>query len=95
VAPGDAHIGLPTGVTASPAQKLALSQAMERLRSEHPRAAQVVFLRFFCDLNTEQIAEALGCGTRSVERDWKFARAWLNARLGDGADTKVDGGKPT
>jgi RNA polymerase sigma factor (TIGR02999 family) len=69
------------GQTASPEQKLAVSQAIERLQREHPRAAQVVFLRFFCDLSAPRIAEAMSMSQRAVERDWAFARAWLATEL--------------
>ena len=70
-----------TAVTATPAQKLAVHQALERLQQEHPRAAQVVFWRFFCAFTMPEIAEAMSVGIRSVERDWVFARTWLESEL--------------
>jgi transposase len=34
-------------------------------------------LKFFGGLSIEEIAEVLGIGHATVERDWKMARAWL------------------
>ena len=50
---------------------------LERLSDAHPRAAEVVKLRFFAGLTGEQAAEVLGISARSVDQLWAFARAWL------------------
>lgn len=60
--------------------------ALDRLRHLHPRKAQVVELRFFGGLNPQEVAQVLqstGVETsvRTVERDWRFARAWLENEL--------------
>jgi len=68
---------------ATPAQKLAVHQAMERLGVDEPRAAQVVFYRFYCGLTMPQIAETLAISQRCAERDWTRARVWLAAELSD------------
>jgi DNA-directed RNA polymerase specialized sigma24 family protein len=39
-------------------------------------------LRFFAGLSNEETAHALSSSTRSVERGWRFARAWLARELG-------------
>jgi RNA polymerase sigma-70 factor, ECF subfamily len=62
---------------------VALDQALERFSREFPRQARVVELRFFGGLTSEETAEVLrGCeadvSSRTVERDWRFARAWLH-----------------
>lgn len=62
---------------------LALTQELGELEREHPRKAEVVTLRFFGGLEMNEIAELLGLTTRTVERDWRFARAWLNSRLAE------------
>ena len=64
---------------------LALDEAIEQLRAEKPHMAEVVVLRYFTGLNLEQTAEVIGRSVTSVKRDWRFSRAWLSARLGDGA----------
>jgi RNA polymerase sigma factor (TIGR02999 family) len=56
---------------------LALDEAMDRLEKEEPQAAQVVKLRYFAGVTTEQAAAALGISPRAAERDWAYARAWL------------------
>jgi RNA polymerase sigma factor (TIGR02999 family) len=60
---------------------LALDAALTRLQAEHPERAQVVLLRHFAGLGEAEIAEVLGVTTRTVERAWRFARAWLHAAL--------------
>ena len=47
-----------------------------------PRAARVVQLRYFAGLTLEQIAQALDVHRATVDRDWRFARAFLHAQLG-------------
>lgn len=68
---------------------LALDEAMEHLKHEHPRKHQVVMLRFFAGLTAEQTAELLGTTSSTVARDWRFARASLYQDLAD--DPKHDG----
>lgn len=60
---------------------LALDAALTRLQAEHPERAQVVLLRHFAGLGEAEIAEVLGVSVRTVERAWRFARAWLHAAL--------------
>jgi len=60
---------------------LAVQEALEELEKSQPRAVQVVELRFFAGLTEEETAEVLGVSPITVKRDWKFARAWLLARL--------------
>ena len=56
---------------------LGLDDALARLTSLDPRKGQIVDLKFFAGLNTEEIAEVLQVSASTVERDWRFARAWL------------------
>lgn len=56
---------------------LDLHDALTDLGESDPRKAQIVELKFFGGLTTEEIAETLGVSVATVERDWKFARAWL------------------
>ena len=66
-----------TAIDAPPEDLLALDEALSRLSREHPRQHQVVMLRFFAGLAAEEAAELLGITSRTVERDWRFARASL------------------
>lgn len=60
------------------ADLIALDSALERLE---PRQRQVVEYRFFGGLEEREIAELLGVTTRTVQRDWVKARAWLYREL--------------
>jgi RNA polymerase sigma factor (TIGR02999 family) len=60
---------------------LALDEALQQLEQASPRAARVVELRYFAGLTLEQVADNLDLNTRTVDRDWQFARAFLNNLL--------------
>ncbi len=60
---------------------LALDEALGRLESQDGELAEVVRLRYFAGLNVEQTAELLGVATRTVEKRWSLARAWLRRAL--------------
>ena len=63
--------------TAADDRVLLINEALERLEQENPEVARVVVLKFFGGLNTHEAAEALSISTRTVERQWNFAKAWL------------------
>jgi RNA polymerase sigma factor (TIGR02999 family) len=58
-----------------------LDEALRRLERDHPREAEIVMLRYFAGMTNEQVGHALGVSTRTVERGWRFARAWLHGEL--------------
>jgi RNA polymerase sigma factor (TIGR02999 family) len=60
---------------------LVLDEALTSLAAEHERAARVVELRFFGGLTVDQAASLLDVSPRTIELDWRFARAWLLERL--------------
>jgi len=60
-----------------PPNILALDEALERLAVEEKTAADVVKLRYFAGLTTEQAAAALGISVRTANRHWAYAKAWL------------------
>ena len=62
-------------------QALALDTALQQLERDDPRAARVVELRYFAGLSLEQIAEMLEVTRRTIDRDWRFARAFLHGQL--------------
>lgn len=61
---------------------LDLHTALEELAAFAPEAARVVEMRFFGGSTAEETARVLGVSTRTVEREWRSARAWLYTRLG-------------
>lgn len=60
---------------------IALDDALQRLAALDGRLARVVELRFFGGLTEDQVATTLGVTTRTVQRDWAKARAWLHAQI--------------
>jgi len=54
-----------------------LHEALERLQQLDWRKGRVVELKYFGGLTTEEIAGVLEISGATVEREWKFARAWL------------------
>ena len=60
---------------------LALDEALRQLEAEDPRKAELVKLRFFAGLTTEQAAAALGVSTSTAEKDWAYARSWLRVAI--------------
>jgi RNA polymerase sigma factor (TIGR02999 family) len=71
----------PIAIT-SAEQALALDDALETLARTDARAAQVVEMRYFAGLSLEQVAETMGLARRTIDRDWRFARAFLHDQLG-------------
>ena len=61
---------------------LELNDALDALAAQMPRAARIVELKFFGGLTGEEIAEQLDISLRTVNNDWKFAKAWLYRELG-------------
>jgi RNA polymerase sigma factor (TIGR02999 family) len=62
-------------------QLVALESALRELEKEAPALARVVELRFFGGLTEVEIGEALERSERSVRRDWRKARAFLQVEL--------------
>jgi RNA polymerase sigma factor (TIGR02999 family) len=60
---------------------IALDLALDRLAAHDPRKARAVELLYFAGLTAEETARALGTTSRTVERDWAYARAWLLREL--------------
>jgi len=65
---------------------LCLDELIEKLAQDSPEAAAVVRLRFYAGLNVNDTATALGLHPGTVDRKWKYARAWLYRRW-EAADT--------
>jgi RNA polymerase sigma factor (TIGR02999 family) len=69
------------GLEGPPCDLLDLDDALRQLEEVSPRKVQIVALRFFAGLSMAEVAEILDVPLRTVEREWRFARAWLQARL--------------
>jgi RNA polymerase sigma factor (TIGR02999 family) len=60
---------------------LALDEALDHFAVDYPRQARVVELKYFMGLSIDEIGEVLKVEHATVERDWKFAQAWLHSEL--------------
>ena len=60
---------------------LELDEALIELEAERPRAAELVKLRYFCDMNLVKAAKVMGVCEKTASRYWKFAKAWLALRI--------------
>ncbi len=59
-----------------------LDEALATFEGEHPRAGQVVRLRYFGGMSNDEVAAELNLSSGTVKRDFAFARAWLGRALG-------------
>ena len=62
---------------------VSLSDAMTQLDSVDSQLARMVELRFFGGLGNKEVASVLGVSTRTCERGWLTARAFLKRQLGE------------
>ena len=60
-----------------------LDRALTELQEEDPNLVEVVLMRYFCGLTIAETADILEVSTRTVERRWRFARAWLRNQLSE------------
>jgi RNA polymerase sigma factor (TIGR02999 family) len=56
---------------------LLIDQALKELEKEDPKQARIVEMKFFGGLTNLEVAQNLGIGERSVDREWACAKAWL------------------
>jgi len=72
---------------------LALDEALTELEAADSRKARIVMLHYFAGLTLRETAQAIGVSLPTVEREWRFTRALLFARLG-GDRAQGDFSKP-
>ena len=60
---------------------LALDEALTRLGTEDPEAAQVVELHHFAGFSHELVADTLNITVYQARQKWMYARAWLQSEL--------------
>jgi RNA polymerase sigma factor (TIGR02999 family) len=60
---------------------VALDDALEKMFKQYPLEGRIIELRFFGGLTVEETAEILQVSPSSIERGWKFARAWLQCEM--------------
>jgi len=65
------------------AEVVAVDEALSRLASLDPRKARIVELRYFGAVGVEEIADLLGVSSRTIKREWRWAKAWLYREIGE------------
>lgn len=61
---------------------IAFDDALSKLEVLDPDAHRVVMLRCFTGMTMDEVASLLGIPKRTLERRWRFARAWLREESG-------------
>lgn len=78
---GAQKIDLEEGLAYTPEKDeivLALDEALIHLAEVHERQSKVVELKFFGGMKMQEIADELGVSIKTIEIDWRVAKAWLN-----------------
>lgn len=57
---------------------LEIDDALRKLEAHSARCARIVELHFFAGLPLDRVAEQLNISTRTVNREWRVARAFLH-----------------
>ncbi len=60
---------------------LAVHEALVELEQRDPLKAEIVLLRYFTGLTMDETAAILGLAERTLDRQWRYIRAWLMKRL--------------
>lgn len=80
---GAVHVTLSAAENAAfdDSEAFALDEALEALRALDARKCEVVELNYLLGLKREEIAEVIGVSVPTVDRELRFARAWLKQKL--------------
>lgn len=81
---GLARVDLDEVQIAAPAKDdelLGVSEALEKLAARDKKKAELVKLRYFVGLTTEEAADILGISIPTADRWWRYSRAWLYEEL--------------
>jgi RNA polymerase sigma factor (TIGR02999 family) len=79
-------VSLAAGEPDIAADLLTLDALLEQLGALDPRAMRILDMTYFAGLQRQDIADVLGISVQSVDRELRFARAWLSEQLGRGLE---------
>ncbi len=68
-------------LNAPPDELLAVHEALDTFAAQDAKAAELVKLRYFVGMTMDEAASALDLPTRSAERLWTYAKAWLQREI--------------
>ena len=63
------------------AELIAIDEALTRLNEIDPVKSRIVEMKFFGGLNTDEIAKIEKVSSRTIEREWRKAKAWLYGEI--------------
>lgn len=66
---------------------LAMDEVLRKLEALDKRKSEIVTLRYFAGMTIEEIASLYAVSARTIEREWRFTRAWLQNELGESPPT--------
>ena len=69
-------------VAAAGAEVLDVDRALEELQTFDERKCRMIELRYFLGFTSGETAELLKTSKATVDRELKFARGWIQERLG-------------
>jgi len=72
---------LPNDKSSQADKLIALDEALQKLAQKDKVKADLVKLRYFAGLTSEQTAKALGISHATAERYWDYARSWLRLEI--------------
>ncbi|HEX8076825.1 MAG TPA: sigma-70 family RNA polymerase sigma factor [Chthoniobacterales bacterium] len=81
---GQQRVTLDEAVAVAPQRDvnlLAVDEALTKLETIDPEKSRMVELRFFSGLSVEETAEVMGLSTRTIDRKWQTAKAWLHREI--------------
>jgi RNA polymerase sigma factor (TIGR02999 family) len=80
---GEVHVTLSAAENApqEEGEAFALDEALDALRALDARKCEVIELNYLLGLKREEIAEVVGISVPTVDRELRFARAWLKHKL--------------
>lgn len=71
------------GAQENPMELIALETALIRLKAIDAERAEIVVMRYYGGMTTEEIALVLGVSDSTVKRSWRAACAWLKEAMTD------------
>ena len=60
---------------------LEIDELVHKLEAHDPRKGQIVTLRCFVGFTAEETADTMGVSLGTIEREWRFIKAWLKDEL--------------
>jgi RNA polymerase sigma factor (TIGR02999 family) len=68
-------------IVVDPLPAIELDNAISTLQQDAPRAAQVLELHYFAGLSLEAVSKLTAVSTRTIDREWRYAKAFLAALM--------------